>query len=314
MSSSENGSDGPLSGEAELPHEHTIRVRHRKNPESKLSVHDGEPEQPEARSSTELAGASRKARRRERDQRAERRAMQVLVFLFVGLGGLAFIAVGFIPDDPPTPAQPAVDGGLAVAPPPPPKRPGIVSTFEETADLPALKSLSDEGLTVAAEGLPEVTAASDATGLESQAALQTCRFAYGVWEFSPNKRFRFLTTCGALDGQILVGAYQVQGTKVRMSPLTVGSVTITTEFEVQKPSKMKSQLTLRDGTVLMVSQRVTAIHPGMEGEGFRNTFAPKNTLLPQGLRNVPSPTAPSAPPPPSKKAKDPLLDLLRQKK
>lgn len=90
-----------------------------------------------------------------------------------------------------------------------------------------------------------------------------------------------------------------------MSPLGVGGVQLSSTFEVQRPSRMTTEVMAR-GQTLSVSQRVTAIKPGMAGEGFRATYIPKNTLVPQG-----GAPAPAAPAPPQKK-RDPLLDLLQK--
>jgi hypothetical protein len=290
-------------------------------PRSEADAASPEPTQAEPqRSSRELAEASRRQGRKERDRRAERRAMQVLVGLFAGLGGLGLLAVNLLLEDPPPSA-------VAVAPgaPDPAARPGVFSTApDETPDLPVVRALLREGLTLGAEGLPAVAAVVEGPAVAAKAAVETCRFAYGVWELSPNQRFRFLTTCPPLAGQILVGAYEVEGSRVRLSPLLTEGVQLVTELELQKPSVARTQVLFQDarGAVeLSVTQRLTAMRPGLDGEAFRSTYAPKNTLM---LPNNPGPTgrgrpAEAAPAPerraePAREAErpdDPLLEMLR---
>lgn len=299
-----------VGGETTPPDEHTARVRAQqaekdrdKAPASNLKVHDppkgDAPAAPEQRSSTEMAEASRRARRRERDRRAERRAIQLVIGLFVGLGGLGLVAINYwVEEDQVTP--PTSTKGPAV-PPPPKQVPGQRSTFAAGADIPAIHSIKSEGLTIAAEGLPEVLADAEDGSVANLAALQTCRFAYGVWEFSPNKRFRFLTTCEALLGQVMVGAYEIDGTVVRMSPLLSVEATLTSEFQVEKPSTLKTVVQAKNGRTLEVNQRITTMRPGLEGEAFRATYLPKNTIAIPGQRGG------DAPPPPSPGG---LKDLL----
>ncbi|MBK6686202.1 MAG: hypothetical protein IPG45_17145 [Deltaproteobacteria bacterium] len=311
MADEEGGARGyrVVSGEATPPDEHTARVRaaqaqaeRDKAPPTQLKVHDPAGEQPppaEARSSTEMAESSRRARRRERDRRAERRAIQLVIAVFVGLGGAGLLAVNYLVEDD---QGPPTEGPRGPAVPPPPKTvPGKRSTFAEGADIPAIGSMNSEGLTIAAEGLPEVLADVEDGSLANLAGLQTCRYAYGVWEFSPNKRFRFLTTCEALVGQVLVGAYEIQGTVVRMSPLSSVEGTLTSEFQVEKPSTIKTIVQTRSGRTLQVNQRVTTMRSGLDGEAFRATYFPKNTIQIPGQRGG------DAPPPPSPGG---LKDLL----
>ncbi|MEO1335654.1 MAG: hypothetical protein AAFV29_08415, partial [Myxococcota bacterium] len=260
--------------------------------------------------------SSRKQERRRRDERAERRAIQVLVGIFVGLGGLALVAVNVLLDDPP-PSAPAVaqtpsEGApkAPVAEPPPP--PNVLSApAVERVDLPALRYLRNEGLTIAAEGLPAVDSPSEGASVGRWAAQETCRFAYGVWEFSPNRRFRFLPTCPSMEGQVLFGAYSVEGGTIRMSPLRVGEVELVSEFQVEKPSRLLTRVNVSGKQVtLSVRQRVTVIRSGLFGDAFFDTYAVKNTLSVQRTpRQRPPPV--TAPPksPPSKR--DPLLELLR---
>ena len=270
--------------------------------------------------STQLARDSRRSRRQQRDRRAEWRAIQVLIGLFVGIGGLALVAVNVLLDDPspsmkarPDPSSPSSPSGrsgpvapasTAVGPSPD----NIISTpLVETVDLPALRQLRNEGLTIAAEGLPEVSVSSAERSMntESAAARETCRFAYGIWEFSPNRRFRFLPTCKSMDGQVLFGAYEVEGTRIRMSPLRASDVSWVSEFQVEKPSRLSTRV---DGgrVTLDVRQRVTVIRNGLTGDAFFGTYAAKNTLAVPG--GAPPSAPPRVPPPPPR---DPLLDLLR---
>ena len=307
---------------------------------------------PRARSD-ELATSSRKQLRRQRDRRAEGRAIQVLVGLFVGIGGLGLLAVNVLLDDAPSPTAAPRSAGAeasvaeapaagtsaagtsaadsaksaasaAQAPKSPPAVPDnvISSPLVERVDLPALRQLRYEGLTIAAEGLPEVTTAATGPTVGPLAARETCRFAYGIWEFSPNKRFRFISTCRAFEGQVLFGAYSVHGGAIRMSPLRVSGVAVETTFEVEKPSRLVTRVTVgADALAFTVRQRVTVIRSGLFGDAFFNTYAAKNTLaVPDGSapaagrRNAP--TSPKAPnpktePPAERGPKDPLLELLR---
>lgn len=294
-------------GEYELPLEHTQRVRARQQgpAPTQLKVHD-EPEPPPPRSSTELSERARRQRRMERDRRAERRAIGVVGFALVLLGGGALVAVNLLMDDPP-PAAPQPADPAAEAPPAPSRPMGVISTpIEETPDLPVLRFLRQDGLTVGAEGLPEVVARPEAGEIGPRAAVESCRFAYGVWELSPNKRFRFLTTCEALKGQILVGAYEVEGATVRMSPLPAQDMLLVTEMSLERPSVAHTRV-LRPGDpnpVLEVKQRLTALRPGLEGEAFRDAYEPRNTIAPRG-----APAA--APPPPPAAPRDPVLDMLQ---
>jgi hypothetical protein len=183
-----------------------------------------------------------------------------------------------------------------------------------------------EGLTVGAEGLPAVSAVVEGPAVAAKAAVETCRFAFAVWEFSPNQRFRFLTTCPPLKGQVLVGAYEVEGSRLRLSPLLTEGVELVSEFELAKPSRVFTRVRFADPrgeVVLGVEQRLTAMRPGLDGDAFRDTFAPRNALT---LPSNPGPTGrgrdgpPAAEPrrvpaepraAPAEKVEDPLLDLLR---
>jgi len=301
-----------VGGEVELPLEHTERVRVARGqapPPVNLRVHDEAPP-PAPRSSTELAQRSNRERRRQRDRRAERRAVMLVFALFVGVGGAALFAVNVLwPEEPVEVATPA---STAAQPPPPvPVAPTPTRTVggDQPVDLPVLRILDREGLTIGAEGLPEVLALVDQADVSRRAALESCRFAFAVWELSPNKRFRFLSTCGPLKGQILVGAYVVDGTKIRMSPLGSTGVKITTELELERPTKATTSITEAGAPtpMLAVRQRLTAIRPGLEGEAFRDAFAPRNTIAPRQEAVAPPPPAPAPPP---RTPRDPVLDLL----
>lgn len=319
-----NVPDGVVSGESSPPDEHTLRVRARsrqKAPATNLEVHDQTKQVPAQRSSTEMADVSRRHRRRDRDKRAERRAIQWLVGLFVGIGGATLLAVNVLLDDSkPTDRPPPLldENGEQVVVPPPPS--GVISTtIDETPDIPAVRHLQNEGLTIVAEGLPQVDAIGMMQGNAALAALETCRFAYAVWEFSPNKRFRFLTTCNAMEGQVMFGAYEVVGGVVRMSPLITDTDAVISEFHVGRPSKMISRVSRAAGSpsVLKIDQRVTNMRPGLDGDRWRDAFSAKNTInLPTGRQKAPPPRR-GGPPPPSgpakqKKSSDPLLDLLKK--
>lgn len=310
--------DGVVSGESVPPDEHTMRVRARAQAEaSNLEVHDDPPPQ-DHRSSTEMAEVSRRQRRRERDKRAERRAIQTVIFVFVGLGGAALVGVNvLLPEEPvsPPPKAKAKEDGVQKAPPR--RRAGVISTsIDETPNIPAFRALTNEGLTIVAEGLPQVDALSNQTSVQALAALETCRFAYAVWEFSPNKRFRFMSTCGALDGQVMFGAYEIDGAVLRMSPLVTDTDSVVSEFFVERPSRMISKVSRYQGgpEVLTISQKVTDMRPGLDGEAWRDAFSGKNTInLPGGRRGSSAPPRrPSPPPPAKKKGGDPLLDLLKK--
>lgn len=323
-----------VSGEAPLPDEHTARVRAAQGKVDEPTVHNVHDTRVDQPSSTELAEPSRRERRRARDKRAESRALQMLLLLFVGIGGAAIVVVNLLMDDPP-PAAVVAEGDEPKddppeAPKPPPRRsPGVFTTAPtEALDIPALRQLRAEGLTIAAEGLPEVIADGTGSAVAPLAALETCRFAFSVWEFSPNRRFRFMTTCEPLDGQVLYGAYEIRGGKVHMSPLETPIARITSVFDAERPAKMNTEVeSMLKGRPVMsfeVNQRVTVMRQGLHGEGFHSTYRAKNTItlhhqLAPG--RIPTPVAPptkdaptrDAPPPPSGD-KDPLLDLLKGSK
>ena len=280
------------------------------------------------KSSTALSERARRQRRRDRDARAERRAFLFVAGAVLVVGAALWIGVGYWAPESPAGAPPAAVTGDPAAPSADPggapearraEAPTLRrhSTFEEPVDLPALRALQQEGLTIAAEGLPEVLTDQKGPTVDRWAAELSCRFAYGVWEFSPNRRFRFLTTCKALRGQRLVGAYDVEETALRLSPLSLPNATLSTTFYVERPSRLKTDVVVTSrGTVVTtfrILQRVTVIRPGLEADGFLQTFAPKNHLgIPSGSRTSVPPrergaSGRAAPP------RDPVLDLLKAK-
>lgn len=240
----------------------------------------------EVKSSREMAERSLRQRRRERDRRAERRALRVVfvMFMMIGAAGYFVINSSLLADPEPRRSDPAA-GEQESAPAAPAPVIRTSSPIDETPDIPALRSMRDEGLTIVAAGIPDVTAADQGDAVAQIAALETCRFAFGVWEFSANHRFRFLTTCEALEGQVLIGAYEVQGTVVRMSPLSDGATQFMSEFQVEKPSHVTTKAIVRVGdrpVLLVVNQKVTDMRAALAGDAFHDTYAPRNTLQPRG--------------------------------
>lgn len=295
------------------PQDHTQRVRAKKSqePTTRLRVPDSvlSEEQNRELSSAELAQPSRRERKKARDKRAETVAMRVIVtfsLILIGIG--AFFTL--TDSDPPPPKTVAVPPGTQD-----PKNPneeeldprsGLRTAITETPDLPALGYLRNEGLTIGAEGLPNIEALAGSSPSSARVALESCRFAYGVWEFSPNRVFRFLTTCKALEGQVLVGAYSIEGSTVFMSTLRDRDAEFTTRFEVERPSKLITELAV-GGHRLVVNQRVTVLRPGMDAAGFLQAFAPKNTIDVGAPKEAPAPTRPA----PAPGNNDPVLDLLK---
>jgi hypothetical protein len=269
-----------------------------------------------ATTSADLARQSQKARRRARDARAEKVALYGTIgaFVCVGLGVLLVINSGAVDAPSDTPRTTLVPvPGVGGAAKPEAARPAL----DETPDLPALRQLQGSGLTIVAEGLPEVLAVEGDVPTPRMAALETCRFAYGIWEFSPNRAFRFVTTCGALAGQQLVGAYEVDGSKVRMSPLSIDGVVLTSVFEVEKPSTMTTRAVIGGRHGLEIRQRITGIRPGLDIASFAKAYGPRNTVAVDGVAAPPTPgrraaprgdDEPAAPPPAPKK--DPVEELL----
>jgi hypothetical protein len=323
--------DGVISGEAVPPDEHTLQVRVRKKkvrvsgPETILKVHDGPKPEPAVAPASVLAKSesmggqaydaarSKKRARRERDRRAEKLAFRIGVAASVLVALIALLAVqmfwGETESSLPNEGDVLHERTIIDF-----SRSDDLNTDEDTriatARIPALRALESRGLTIVAEGIPEVNVVFRAGQTAEVAALETCRFAYAVWEFSPNRRFRFLPTCPALDGQILVGAYDIQGSVVRMSALITEGVTIQSAFSVLRPSRIESKVTSRsnDGLTLQVWQIVTAVQSGMDGEAMRDAFKHRNSLNPQAPATE---AMPSTPPPPPK---DPILRLLEQSK
>lgn len=258
-----------------------------------------------------------------------------MLALFLGLGGIAFLAlnlaggVGFGSKDP-------SDEGAARSPPE--QAGGAVAQLgrgeargeptalgsgagaarrssgelDESPELPALRMLEWQGLTIGAEGIPKVELAGSSahgsgpmspgglgsTGVSAQpegdvasalAGQEACRFAYGVWELSPNQTFRFLSTCRGLGALELVGAYDVRDAKIVLSELRSGGARWSGVLDVERPSTMVTTvLSYRSGRPplrLVVTQRVTVLRGGLHGEDFRSSFRRKNRLtLPEPPR------------------------------
>jgi hypothetical protein len=289
-----------------------------------------EPRRPEAPPvrSAELAASSIKERKRARDQRAEKSALRLLLFVFLGIGGGALVLVnsGVLDGDPHTTAPEGAKGatGITARARPQPK-PGLRSSSDETPDIPAIRSMLAEGLTIGAEGLPQIAPEEGPLPPPALAGIESCRFAYGVWEFSPNKAVRFLSTCPVLEGEVLVGAYEVDGSSVMLSPLRGEEGEFVSVFEVEKPSSMTTRVIARTRVgefAFQVKQRVTIMRPGLDGEAFRKMMAPKNTIEVKDFRNTkepgaeraepePSPPPRSKPAPKAKAQTDPVLELLK---
>lgn len=290
------------------------------------SHHVGPPELPTGPTSQDLAAPSRRARRRARDRRALVAALITTVAAAGVLLVTGWIFIQRVPEKEPQalvapelplpgeedlrgPGGPPKMGAAAAELPS--RRPGVVSTpLDETPDLPALRRLQDEGLTLGAEGLPDIRGRI----APQTAGLLSCRFAYGVWELSPNQRFRFLTTCGHEEGRIWVGAYAVRGTQVVTSPLSAEGATWTTVFELQKPTRVTTQLESQAGAV-EIRQKLTAVTPGLNGDGFHATYRDRNQL--QVREGGPGSAAPPASPSEERELerspeRDPLLDLLNR--
>ncbi len=229
-----------------------------------------------------------RAKRRARDARAEKKAVQVVLVLLLGLATVALTVANLLMDDLPetegADVAPRAPTPKPLAAAPKTKRPKVFASGQASPDIPALRRLTAEGLTITAEGLPEVLVNKQSRQASLLAAIETCRFAYAVWEFSPNKRFRFLTTCDGFQGEVLVGAYEVDGAVVRMSPLISGPAQILSEFVVEKPAELKSTIAVGRGAQrvqLTVKQRVSSIRTGLAGDQFRNILRKRNTLRPR---------------------------------
>ena len=281
-----------------------------------LSVHDRE----ETRSSREMAKESQKARRRERDKRAEKAAQRMVL----GIAALAtFAFVGLFWEDifapPPTSTPQKVDAhtkakskGTTKTTPPQGSADGAL---RRDARSPRARLL---GRRRSDRGRPRGSRRSCCSAIHRRRKRSRFKRAGSPTEcgsFRPNKAFRFLTTCPVLEGEVLVGAYEVSKATVFMSPIRSGNAQFTSRFEVQKPAQLITEV-LVGGRRLLVRQKATAIRPGMDGDAFVRSFAGSNTLTPKGAVPPPAPRGPSAPgpapaPAPSKGKKDPLLDLLK---
>lgn len=280
----------------------------------------------------------RRDRRRRRDDLAERRALLAIVAVFLGFGGLGFLALNYSGDlgggrdtSASTGAQRirspwGSTEGLGTAEKAKPQRsdrpstgrrntsraglqepaapqPGgrVSSSLDETPDLPALDHLRQTGLTVGAEGIPRVETSFDDQA--RRAGIETCRFAYGVWEFSPNQTFRFLTTCRGLGRLELVGAYEMRGAEVHLSSLEAGEVRWTSVLRIERPSTMRSRVQAGE-VALTVTQRATVVREGLHGEAFRDAFRRRNQLI------VPDSASDASRPSSSSPSKSKLEELL----
>ena len=270
--------------------------------------------------SSRYEASLRRTRRKERDDFAERRAIQVLVALFLGFGGLSFAALNFFwvsSDNSPVPkvedvshdvkshrndeeTQHQLSGRLSS---------GAMPEFQ---DLPAIRKMTRIGLTIAAEGIPKVDVDGGGAKVEDAAGLEACRFAYGVWEFSPNQTFRFLSTCRGLGRMTLVGAYEVNEGKIYLSKLTDGNAQWTSLFEVAQPTTMRTQVFSRKPkkTKLRVTQRVTTLRGGLHGDDFRDSFMRKNRLTAPKTVSRPEPSLRSGPQQQEKRTPQDTLESL----
>jgi len=293
------------------------------NLESSQPVKSGQAES-EAESSSspvttaDYAQRSRKELRRERDARAEKAAMRVLLFVFIGLcaAGLFVVNSGLVDlSEEGSPQQPQKKR---------PTAPVLSAQPIEESVIPALKSMEQEGLTIVAEGLPEVVALRPANPPAMLVGIESCRYAFAIWEFSPNKRFRFMTTCELMRGEVLAGAWSRDGNQILLSPLTSAASVMTSRFEVEKPSRMVTDIVItapKAASVrLKVRQRITGMRPGMDGAGFIRSYEPRNTVKVQGIRIVPDKpvqgetrgnnATPRKPDPTKAPSGDSLLDML----
>lgn len=257
---------------------------------------------------------AKRAQRRDRDALAERRAVQAILAIFFGFGGMGFLALnlsglglGGTSEQGDTkskekrrgtatidkasssassglaasgsPASEAVSGGLG----------GAGSSATRVVPAPShMEALRHTGLTIGTEGVPQ----SEANFPRARAAvgLQACRFAYGVWEFSPNQTFRFLSTCSGLGRLELVGGYQLRDEQIYLSELVVGNTRWTSVFQLAAPSTMRSLVRLDQTRTIALKQRVTVAQEGLHGDEFRQDLRSKNLLT------VPGPERPARPP------------------
>lgn len=230
------------------------------------------------------SGGDRRRRRRLRDRRAEASAVKwvTAATLILAAGALVWVQRS-VPD----PAVPALRGkAQADDAQPRSKAPPASTDWVATPAPPvppAIEMVRREGLTVAAPGIPEVNLGAGAAPSAGAAGRETCRFAYGVWEFSPNRRFRFLTTCPALAGAVWVGAYEVAGEMLRLSVLQDGQdgrVRWQTDLRLSNPAQAKTTVMLGRAkeAVLDVSQRVAVIRAGLHGSAFVAQYRRENDL------------------------------------
>lgn len=284
---------------------------------------------------TELLSARRalKAQRRARARYVERRVMVLMLGAILLGSGIGFLLIQLLfgESDAETPPVVAVrlapqgDGDSAAdfedlaprsglhaqalhaqaaaqtgAPMVGPPRPVAVGG-EARPEIPALTAMLDQGLTIVAEGLPDLGLAKGQVSPEVAAEI-SCRLAFGIWEFSPNHRFRFLSSCQAFDGEILVGAYTIEGADVLLSPLPAGRGEMRGLFKVERPSEMQTGIKLPSGLVT-IRQRVNVIKTGLLGDDLRFRYQERNRLR-----------IPSAPPKAGEAEEaDPLLKLFEQR-
>lgn len=284
---------------------------------------------------TELLSARRalKAQRRARARYVERRVMVLMLGAILLGSGIGFLLIQLLfgesdAEKPPVVAvrlAPQGDGDSAAdfeglpsrgglhaqalhaapasqseAPMVGPPRPVAVGG-EARPEIPALTAMLDQGLTIVAEGLPDLGLAKGQVSPEVAAEI-SCRLAFGIWEFSPNHRFRFLSSCQAFDGEILVGAYTIEGADVLLSPLPAGQGEMRSLFKVERPSEMQTGIKLPSGLVT-IRQRVNVIKTGLLGDDLRFRYQERNRLR-----------IPSAPPKAGEAEEaDPLLKLFEQR-
>ncbi|MBI4817546.1 MAG: hypothetical protein HY791_14895 [Deltaproteobacteria bacterium] len=312
--------------ESRPPVDHTTRIRAERGEQPAPAVEpapavarqgDSSP-QPDGPTSSDLARRAQKARRRARDQKAERTALLVVLGIALAFGAAGWFVLGMLEEK----DQQELASRPDATPQKEPTRvskPVVVTTksSDDDEEIPALTTLREEGLTIAAEGLPRIIVEAGASQAANiAAAVLTCRFAYGIWEFSPNSMFKFVPTCAKLRGEEIVGAYEVRGNEVWLSPISTSEGTvIETVFRVAKPSSVQS--TAKLGAIrLRVEQRITAFRPGMNAIQFQRAFAEKNTIdlgaLIKDGASAPAPATPREKPEEREqpKERDPVLDLL----
>ena len=258
------------------------------------------------------ADRARRARRQARDSFAERRAIQVILAIFLGIGGLSLGILNFgrpFSSDRSNPPSTGVAHPSSPTSPikgrekPPRRRTGApanareaTTSLDETPDVPALRFLQHEGLTVGAEGIPRV--ASTASEVATVAGRETCRFAYATWEFSPNQTFRFISSCQGFGRLELLGAYELRGSRVYLSELAAGAARWTGVLRVEHPASMVTRLVSPDGAgrahELQITQRITVVRGGLHGDDFVDGFKRRNRLRVPDGSNRPETSAPDA--------------------